>query len=114
MEKNVSKATFINASETLNKLLEQGETVDSLTDKTLEFMANVQSLFDCISNLYAELKPGVLGLGRVAVVCNMTFGDTTVSSIGIGASHDMLFCANNLLNKVTAKVKSDPQEKSEP
>ena len=111
-EKVITKE--INVTDTVEKLLKNGETLESLADKTLEFVSNVQSLFDSIQNLYNDVGTEILGLGKVSVVCNLCMGEFPLAGVYLGSATNLSFCANDALNRVTEKIKSVPQEKSEP
>jgi hypothetical protein len=104
----------INVTATAKQLLEKGETLDSLTDKTLEFVSNVKSLFASIQNLHNDVGAEILCLGEVSVVCNLCMGEFPLAGVYLGSTTNLAFCANDALNRVTEKVKSAPQEKSEP
>lgn len=111
-EKVITKE--INGMNTVEKLLKNGETLDSLADKTLEFVSNVQSLFASIQNLYNDVGAEILCLGEVSVVCNLCIGTHPIAGIGLGSAKNIAFCANDICERVNNSIKSAPQEKSEP
>ena len=111
-EKVITKE--INVMNTVEKLLKNGETVDSLAAKTWEFVSNVESLFTSIQNLYNDVGGEILGIGGVSVVCNLCIGGSPVAGVGLGSAQNLAFCANNICERVNNSIKSAPQEKSEP
>lgn len=111
-EKVITKE--INVMNTVEKLLKNGETLDSLADKTLEFVSNVQSLFASIHNLYNDVGAEILGIGEVSVVCNLCIGEQPMAGVGLGSAKNLAFCANDICERVNNSIKSAPQEKSEP
>lgn len=104
----------INVMNTVEKLLKNGETLESLADKTLEFVSNVKSLFASIQNLYNDVGGEILGIGEVSVICNLCIGTHPVAGLGLGAAHNLAFCANNICENLNNSIKSALQEKSEP
>ena len=111
-EKVITKE--INVMNTFEKLLKNGETFDSLADKTYEFVSNVKSLFASIQELYNDVGAEILGLGEVSVVCNLCVGTQPIAGVGLGDAQSLSFCANNICERVNNSIKSAPQEKSEP
>lgn len=104
----------INVLNTVEKLLKNGETVESLADKTSEFVSNVKSMFASIQDLYNDVGDEILGIGQVSVVCNLCIGEQPIAGVGLGSAQNLAFCANSICERVYNSIKSAPQEKSEP